>query len=602
MSDKAPNPDSQNSGNEVHDKLAKNLMRVAERSLEIFSQASPKSIENLEDRFTDNIAELTRTFGQVAEKWAGNPEEMLEAQGRFWTDQAQLWVATARRVLGEEVEPVVAPAPGDKRFADPQWQDSIGFDFFKQSYLLASNWAEQLVAQTEGLNPHTQAKAKFYVRQAANALAPSNFPLTNPTVLRETIASHGENLVRGIDNLARDLARGEGDLAIKQTDMDAFSVGGNLAISPGKVIFQDEICQLIQYTPTTKSVHAVPLLIVPPWINKFYVLDLTPAKSFIKWAVDAGHTVFVISWVNPDARHAAKSFESYMREGVIAALDAIKTQTGQPQANIIGYCVGGTLLATTLAYLAATDQPRAASATFLTTQVDFNEAGDLAVFVDEPQIEILEKKLKRNGYLPGKAMASAFNSLRANELVWSYVINNYLLGRDPFPFDLLYWNADSSAMPAANHIFYLREFYLNNKLAKGEMAFGKTPLLLSAVNVPIYSVATREDHIAPATSVYRGCGLFGGPVTFVLAGSGHIAGVVNPPKRRKYHYWSGGNGDTLEGWLTGAQRKPGSWWPHWKRWVAAHTGDRVPARDPAAGPLAALEDAPGAYVKMRARD
>ncbi|MFV2092059.1 MAG: class I poly(R)-hydroxyalkanoic acid synthase, partial [Hyphomicrobiales bacterium] len=568
----------------------------------LFTRTAPDSGDTIEDQLSENIAELSRTFGEVAQSWADNPEELLEAQGRLLSDQAALWSSTYRRALGETVKPVVKPEPGDKRFTDPEWDDSLAFDFFKQSYLLASGWADKLMEQTQGLDPHTRAKAKFYVRQATNALAPSNFPLTNPAVLRETLASRGENLVRGIDNLASDLARGKGDLAIKQTDLDAFEVGVNLATTPGKVVFQNDICQLIQYAPSTKTVHAVPLLIVPPWINKFYVLDLTPAKSFIKWAVGAGHTVFVISWVNPDARHAGKSFESYMREGVIAALDAIKIQTGEPQANIIGYCVGGTLLATTLAFLAAHGQSRAASATFLTTQVDFNEAGDLAVFVDEPQIKLLEKKLQRDGYLAGKSMARAFNSLRANELIWSYVINNYLLGRDPFPFDLLYWNTDSSSMPAANHIFYMREFYLNNKLAKGEMELAGTPLSIAAVTLPIYSVATREDHIAPAPSVFRGAGMFGGPVTFVLAGSGHIAGVVNHPKRRKYHYWAGGDGATLEQWLNGATKKPGSWWPHWKRWVGAHTGARVGARDPASGPLPVLEDAPGSYVKMPSQD
>ncbi|MHA1523096.1 MAG: class I poly(R)-hydroxyalkanoic acid synthase [Alphaproteobacteria bacterium] len=602
MPDDTRPPKNQNSGGEPPQTLAANLMRVAARSLEIFAQTAPKSIENLEDRVSDNLTELSRTFGQVAEQIADDPDAMLEAQNRFWAEQAKLWVATARRLQGEEVVPIATPEAGDKRFADPQWRESVSFDFFKQSYLLASKWAEEVVGQTEGLTPHTRAKAKFYVRQAANALAPSNFPLTNPQVLRETLASRGENLVRGIENLARDLARGKGELAIKQTDMDAFSVGGNLATSPGKVIFQNDICQLIQYAPSTKTVHALPLLIVPPWINKFYVLDLTPAKSFIKWAVDAGHTVFVISWVNPDARHAQKSFQSYMDEGVIAACDAIKTQTGERQVNIIGYCVGGTLLATTLAFLAATGQQRVASATFLTTQVDFNEAGDLAVFVDEEQIANLEKKLARDGYLARKTMARAFNSLRVNELVWSYAINNYLMGRDPFAFDLLYWNADSSSMPAANHIFYLREFYLNNKLAKGEMTFGKTRLSLGAVKLPIYSVATRDDHIAPAASVFRGAALFGQPVIFVLAGSGHIAGVINPPKRRKYHYWAGGSGETLESWLETATRKPGSWWPHWKRWVSAYAGGRVPARNPANGPLPALEDAPGSYVKMRSKD
>ena len=401
--------------------------------------------------------------------------------------------------------------------------------------------------------------------------------------------------------LAEEIAAGHGELRIRQTDTRSFTVGRDLAVSPGKVIFQNDLIQLIQYAPTTATVRQRPLLIVPPWINKFYILDLTPEKSFIKWSVAQGLTVFVVSWVNPDGHLAEKSFEDYMRQGPLAALDVIEKVTGERKVDTIGYCVGGTLLATTLAYMAASRDDRIASATFFAAQVDFTHAGDLQVFVDEEQISAREREMSQRGYLEGKKMANAFNLLRSNDLIWPYVINNYMRGKEPAPFDLLYWNSDATRMPAANHSFYLRNCYLDNRLSKGEMVIGGKRLDLKAVTIPVYNLATREDHIAPAKSVLFGSKFFGGAVRFVLAGSGHIAGVINPPDKMKYQYWTGPKPKSanLDRWLGTAREHAGSWWPDWAKWVAAHSGPKVAARKPGGGKLKAIENTPGSYVKVR---
>jgi polyhydroxyalkanoate synthase len=380
-----------------------------------------------------------------------------------------------------------------------------------------------------------------------------------------------------------------------------FDVGRNLALTPGKVVFQNQLIQLIQYEATTKEVLKIPLLIVPPWINKFYILDLTPEKSFIKWCVDQGITVFVVSWVNPTAKLAAKSFEEYMREGVIAALDAVEAATGERQVNSIGYCVGGTLLSITLAYLAAKKQDRVKSATLFAAQVDFKYAGDLMVFVDEERVKQLESHMKEQGYLEASRMANTFNMLRSNDLIWPYIVNNYMRGKTPLPFDILYWNSDATRMPAANHSFYLRNCYLDNKLTQGEMTIAGTTLDLHKVTVPVYNLATREDHIAPAKSVLTGSQFFGGPVKYVLAGSGHIAGVINPPNKPKYQYWTGDkpSGSSVETWMKNATEHAGSWWPDWVEWLRGQGAEMVPARKIGAGKLKAIEDAPGSYVKVK---
>jgi polyhydroxyalkanoate synthase len=578
-----------------------NLAKIVEEGgRALAAYLKPREQGRRTDEFADEMADVVKTLGQVAEYWLADPQRTVELQTRLGKAYLELWAAAARRLAGEQSSPAVAPDARDKRFADPEWSSNQFFDFLKQAYLLTSGWADQLVKDAD-LDPHTKRKAEFYVRQIANAVSPSNFVLTNPELLRETLTSNAENLVRGMRMLAEDIEAGGGELKIRQSDSSMFEVGRNLALSPGKVIFQNDLMQLIQYAPSTEKVLKTPLLIVPPWINKFYILDLTPEKSFIKWCVDQGITVFCVSWVNPDARLAQKSFEDYVREGPLAALEAIGQATGESKVHAVGYCVGGTLLAVALAHMAARGDERVASATFFATQVDFTHAGDLKVFVDEEQVAALERRMAERGYLEGRKMANAFNMLRSNDLIWPYVINNYLKGKAPFPFDLLYWNSDATRMPAANHSFYLRNCYLENKLARGEMEIGGERLDLKRITLPIYNLATREDHIAPAPSVLLGSTLFGGNVRFVLAGSGHIAGVVNPPDKQKYQYWTGPkpkNAD-LDAWLAKAKEHPGSWWPDWLQWLRRQYPAEVDARTPGGGRLKPIEDAPGSYVKVR---
>ncbi|QRM32502.1 class I poly(R)-hydroxyalkanoic acid synthase (plasmid) [Microvirga sp. VF16] len=546
----------------------------------------------------DDITPALNTFAQVQQALATQPGTLIESQSKLWQAYVDLWNSSVYQMLGIGGDDVAPSSTKDARFKDPAWTEHQFFDAVRQSYLITSHWADRLVEGTEGLDPEVQHKASFYTKQLINALAPSNWVFTNPELLRETFASDGANLVRGMQLLAEDIERGGGQLKIRQTDPTQFEVGTNIAVTPGKVIYQNALMQLIQYAPTTEKVLKRPLLIVPPWINKFYILDLNPEKSFIRWAVDQGHTVFIISWVNPDESLAAKSFEDYMREGIFEALEAIEKATGERAVNAVGYCVGGTLLSATLAYMAATGDTRIKSATFFTTQVDFQQAGDLKVFSDEDQIRAIERDMAQRGYLDSSKMATIFNLLRSNDLIWPYIVNVYQKGQEPLPFDLLYWNSDSTRMPAANHSFYLRRCYLQNDLAEGRMEFSGTRLDLSAISIPVFHLAARDDHIAPPHSVFAGAGRLGGPVTFVLAGSGHIAGVINPPSRGRYQYWTGGAPEgALEAWLEQAEEHLGSWWPHWQAWVETQDSKRVKARVISAGKLTPIEDAPGSYVR-----
>jgi polyhydroxyalkanoate synthase len=546
-------------------------------------------------------ADPARLLADVARPWMADPVRLVEAQVRLFASYMQLMTNTAQQAVGGIVTPVAEPEAGDNRFADPAWSTNPYFDFWKQAYLITARWLQDMLDKTPGLDDRTRQRANFYLKQIVSAFSPSNFPLTNPVVLRETAASSAENLVKGMANLIADVQRSGPMFSISQTDVTAFEVGRNVATAPGKVIMQNDVMQLIQYAPTTDKVHVRPLLIVPPWINKFYILDLGPDKSFIRYAVSKGFTVFVVSWVNPDERHAGKTFEDYMREGVLAAADAVRKECESDQINVIGYCVGGTLLATTLAYLAARGEEPFSSAAFFAAQVDFTNAGDLMVFIDDAQLKALEEMMAERGYLDAGRMAAVFNMLRPKDLIWPYVINNYMLGKKPVPFDLLFWNQDSTRLPATNHKFYLREFYQENRLARGEMTIGNVKLDLGAVRIPIYELCAKEDHIAPAKSVFVGSRLFGGPVTFVLAGSGHIAGVINPPTKTKYQYWTNAKrAATLEAWMESAEEHPGSWWPHYAQWLAKYSGGKlVPAREPGAR-LGIIEDAPGSYVKVKA--
>jgi len=579
-----------------------NLARAMESSGKALATYLKSREETELNKPPGEFAEVIKTFTEVTEYWLSEKERSSELQKKIAQGYLDLWASSARRLAGEPGAPAIEPSPRDKRFSDPEWKSNPFFEFVMQVYLLTTQWAHDLVRNAEGLDPHTRKKAEFYVQQITNALAPSNFVFTNPEVLRQTLATSGENLVRGMRMLAEDIEAGGGTLRIRQSDPSNLVVGVNMATTAGKVIFQNELMQLIQYEPTTEKVLRTPLLIVPPWINKFYILDLKPDKSFIKWAVDQGVTVFVISWVNPDKSLGSKTFEDYMKEGPLAAMDVIERATGEMKVHTMGYCVGGTLLASTLAWLAEKRRVRVTSATFLAAQVDFTHAGDLLVFVDEDQISSLERDMQASGVLEGSKMAMAFNMLRSNDLIWSYVVSNYLKGQPPSSFDLLHWNSDATRMPAANHSYYLRNCYLENRLSTGSMVLDNTLLDLSKVKVPIYNLATREDHIAPADSVLYGSQFFGGPVKFVLSGSGHIAGVVNPPAAGKYQYWTNDNvkGVSLADWLKGAQEHKGSWWTDWRQWLESLDAAKVPPRAVGSEALPPIEDAPGSYVRVRA--
>ena len=595
--------EAQNAAKFNAEAFAMNIAKAMEKGGQaLAAYLQPAANGEVPDKPPSELTELVKTLSTVAEYWMADPDRANDIQTKIGKAYLDLWGSSVRRLAGEEVAAVAAPAPRDKRFADPEWKSNQFFDFVLQLYLLTTQWANDLVRDAEGLDPHTRKKAAFYVQQLTNALAPSNFVLTNPEVLRETLTSNGDNLVRGMKMLAEDIEAGHGTLRIRQSDPSNLEVGVNMATTPGKVIFQNDLMQLIQYAPVTENVLRTPLLIVPPWINKFYILDLKPDKSFIKWCVDQGVTVFVISWVNPDKSLGTKTWEDYMKEGPLAAMDAIERVTGEMKVHTMGYCVGGTLLATTLAWLAEKRRVRVTSATFLAAQVDFTHAGDLLVFVDEEQVSAIERDMKASGVLEGAKMAMAFNMLRSNDLIWSYVVSNYLKGKPPSSFDLLHWNSDATRMPAANHSYYLRNCYLENRLSSGTMVLDNTLLDLTKVKVPVYNLATREDHIAPADSVLYGSQFFGGPVKYVLSGSGHIAGVVNPPASGKYQYWTNDNitDVTLAEWIKGAQEHKGSWWPDWRQWLETIDPEQVAAREVGAAALPAIEDAPGSYVRVRA--
>ncbi|RWD41936.1 MAG: class I poly(R)-hydroxyalkanoic acid synthase [Mesorhizobium sp.] len=584
------------------ERFALNMARMIEQAGKAASAwAEPREKGDVRDHVAEPVVDMVKTFSKLSEYWLSDPQRALEAQTRLFSGYMTVWANSIQRLSagGEDAEDAVKPEPGDKRFQDPEWGRNAFFDFLKQAYLVTSRWAAELVEHADGLDEHTRHKASFYVKQVSNAISPSNFILTNPELFRETVASNGENLVRGMKMLAEDIAAGKGDLKLRQADYSPFEIGKNLATTPGKVVGRSDVAEILQYDPATETVLKRPLLICPPWINKFYILDLNPQKSFIRWAVEQGHTVFVISWINPDERHGTKSWEAYIREGLQYGLDTIEKATGEKDVNAVGYCVGGTLLAAALALMAQEGDHRIKSATFFTTQVDFTYAGDLKVFVDEEQVAAVEKAMNEKGYLDGTKMATAFNMLRSGDLIWPYVVNNYMRGKDPLPFDLLYWNADSTRMGAANHSFYLRNCYLENRLSQGMMELAGRVVSLKDVTIPVYNLAAKEDHIAPALSVFLGSKYFGGEVDYVMAGSGHIAGVVNPPAAQKYHYWTGGKpGGDFDQWIAEATNHPGSWWPHWQRWVEAKDNTRVPARKPGKH-MKTLGDAPGTYVKVR---
>jgi polyhydroxyalkanoate synthase len=595
------NTSPEQTSQEALSRLAQELTDIAERSQRLIADFTENADKLNTGETQQEFMLIGQTFMQYAMKLAENPIQMIEAQADLWAQYSTLWQNTLQRMTGNEAEPVATPDAGDRRFKDSEWSNNIIFDYIKQSYLLTSRWLVDQTGHAEGLEPHLAKKVDFFTRQFVDAISPTNFVATNPTVLKETLETRGENLLKGLQNILNDMERGHGQLRISQTDMEAFSVGENIAVTPGQVVFQNELMQLIHYEPTTETQFETPLLIIPPWINKFYILDLRPGNSFIKWATDQGHSVYVISWINPTEELRHKDFTSYMMDGPLAALEAIKTDIGIQKVNAIGYCLGGTLLSATLAYAAKKNMDSFASATFFTTLVDFEKAGELSVFVDEDQIQAIERKMRDKGFLDGAEMASTFNSLRSNDLIWSFVVSNYLMGKEPFPFDLLFWNSDSTRLPEAMHSFYLRNMYQKNLMREpGGISMGNVPINLGDIDVPTYFLATKEDHIAPWPGVYQGMKRFGGESKFVLAASGHIAGVINPPAAEKYSYWTNEKKLDEQGdWLESSVEKPGSWWVDWQSWILSNTGLKVPARIPGKGKLSRIEAAPGSYVKVR---
>lgn len=578
------------------------LMDVAEQAQPLLQEFFEKYKFEIDEESLDPL-HVREAYAEFLGRLWSNPQKMAEMQMTFWQEWAHLWQESAKKFLGGEGKSLYEPEKGDRRFASPLWQENALFDFIKQSYLMTSKWMEDTVRDTEGLDEQTKRKIDFSTKQFINAMAPTNFLLTNPEVLQETMKTKGKNLIHGLENLLEDLERGKGHLRISTTDYGAFEVGKNIAVTKGSVVFQNDLMQLIQYEAAGQKTFKRPLLIVPPWINKFYILDMRPENSLIKWLVDQGHTVFTISWVNPDRKLARKRFEDYMEEGIFSALEQIEKITGEPDCNAVGYCLGGTLLAVTLATLAALGkEKKIASATFLTTLIDFERAGDMKLFLDDSQIKMLEKSMETHGFLDADTLRKTFSLLRSNDLIWSFVINNYLMGKEPFPFDLLYWNDDATNMPAAMHGFYLRKCYLENLLVKkGGVVMNGVPIDMSKVKTPCYFLSTKEDHIAPWKATYAATQLLKGDLIFTLAASGHVAGVINPPQKNKYCYWVAGETPANpDEWFEKTESHEGSWWPHWQKWVEAHTNGKIPAHEIGDGKIEPLEPAPGSYVKTKA--
>lgn len=547
---------------------------------------------------------LVETYQQWYEAMLNNPEKMIETGISYWQDTMKLYQQTAMKMMGIDTEPVIQEGKGDRRFRHQAWEEQPVFNAIKQSYLLTSKCFRELAANTEGVDKQTAKKMTFFTEQYIDSLSPTNFAITNPEVLEKSFETKGENLINGFQNMLADIKKGKGKLKISMTDTDAFELGKNIATTPGKVVFKNRMFELLQYEANSKTVNKVPMLIVPPWINKYYVLDLQPENSFIKWLSDKGHTVFVMSWVNPDESYHDVLFDHYVVDGLVAALDAVEEATGENAINAIGYCIGGALLATAVAYLRAKGDQRINTATFLTTMLDYAEPGELGVFTDEEQLQSLNEKMSERGYLEGDYMAGVFNMLRANDLIWSFYVNNYLLGKSPKAFDLLYWNSDSTRMPASMHSWYIKNFYVDNKLCEPNgVSIDGTGIDLAKIDMPTCFVSTIEDHIAPWKSTYAGTQLVSGPVKFILSGSGHIAGIINPPHAKKYNYRTTGEPPSdLEKWFERAETKEGSWWPEWQRWISKKCGKKVPARIPGDGKLDIIEDAPGSYVRARLDD
>lgn len=554
----------------------------------------------------DSIHEdMRKSFEAGAQALMNNPTLLWQTQTRLLQDQWLLWQQNMRALAGEQVAPLITPSKSDQRFKDETWTQDPHYASIMQQYLLFSQMVEELVESLEGMDNAQQRHLAFYARQIVSAMAPTNFLSTNPEVMRRTLQTRGQNLVEGLARLREDLENSSEGINVCMTERDAFGIGENIAVTPGAVVYENELIQLIQYAPSTEKNFKTPLLIVPPWINKYYILDLRQDNSMVKWMVDQGHTVFLISWRNPGPEQHDITWADYMQMGPVSAISAIEQACGEKSVNLVSYCVGGTLTASTVAYLTSTRRGRKVkSVTYMATLQDFRDPGDIGVFLNEGVLQGLEQSMQLKGYLDGRSMAYAFNLLRENDLFWSFYINNYLKGEMPAAFDLLHWNTDGTNLPAATHVWYLRHMYLENRLVQpGEIELDGVKIDLRKVSTPCYFVSTKDDHIAKWNSTYYGALLPKGPVTFVLGGSGHIAGIVNPPQKNKYGYWSN---DALpashEEWLEQATFNEGSWWPHWQAWMTqngyADTQKMVSARKPGDGKLSVIEPAPGRYVKV----
>lgn len=584
-------------------RIADNTRRATELWQRIVSALVAHQLQQPNAFTPTDAMSFVQSLMDASRQASFDPEQLAQSQMGLINDHLKLWHSVTNKLLGKPAEAYVEASPKDRRFRDEAWSNSAFYDYIKQGYLVNARWLQESIGQLKGLDEHTARKVSFFTRQLIDALSPSNFLFTNPEVMRTTLQSNGENIVHGLEQLLRDIERSQGRLKITMTDEKAFALGSDIAATKGSVVYQNDLMQLIQYEATTKQVHKTPLLLVPAWINKYYIFDLKPESSFIRWLVDEGYTVFVISWVNPDAKLGRKRFDDYLTEGPLAALDVIEQITRTSQTAMVSYCLGGTLTAILLSYLRSKGQEkRVASVSYLTTLIDFKEAGDISVFIDDTQLTALEERMSERGYLEGDDMAATFNMLRANDLIWSFVVNNYLLGKQPFPFDLLYWNADSTRMPATMHAFYLRHMYQMNDLVKpGGIEICGVPIHVGKIRTPSYILATREDHIAPWTSAYLATQIYDGECSFTLADSGHVAGVINPPNKHKYCYWTSSSLPLkAEQWLAEAKHVHGSWWPHWSRWQQRFMEGMVTARAVGSAKYKPIEPAPGSYAKVRA--
>lgn len=580
---------------ELTSQVAENMTDILSLGQKVSSEIFQSSVAQSPSIKADPL-NIMQSWIEISTSLAHNPEKIFSKQMSLWQEYTKLCTQSLALLNGQKKSSEQSASSKDRRFQSDAWNDSF-FHFIKESYLVTSKTILELVEDSScEMNKIDRDRALFFAKQYVDALSPSNFVMTNPDVLQETLKTGGKNLVKGMENLLHDIQKGEGKLYISQTDLNAFKIGENIATTDGKVVFRNDLIELIQYSPTTDTVYAQPLLIFPPFINKYYILDMSPAKSMIKWLVDHNMTVFVVSWRNPNGDFKEYSFENYIDHAVMPALEQATQLTEQKKVSVVGYCISGTMLSMALSFMKERKDHRIANITYFASQVDFSKAGELSLFIDQEQLRTIEQIMEtRGGFLEGHEMATTFNLLRANDLIWSFVVNNYLLGKDPFPFDLLYWNADTTRIPMRLQLDYLENCYLHNHLAQGKMVIHEHIVDLTTIDIPMYIQASKEDHIAPAESVYHGMKLYKGKRRFVLAGSGHIAGVINHPDKNKYQYWTNSD-NAIEGdfdaWCDSAKETAGSWWHDWLAWLETYSGKKVKARFI----QESLCDAPGTYV------